>query len=141
MLRSSPSERQVCDCYSLYFASFCKCVVVAKGNKTPKLTRTSSGAAPPAASKVDEELFEDSPATPRAKKQKPADRKLVHAVVKSVTPEGGARKSPSDDGGGAVAKVAKKGGSKSPKRPKHLSRSATWAPSRPVKVRETKGTI
>ena len=119
MLLSSPSEHQVCDCYSQYFASFCTCAVVAKGNKTPKLTRTSSGAAPPAASKVDDELFEDSPATPRGKKQKPADRKLVHAVVKSVTPEGGARKSPSGDGG-AVAKVAKKGGSKSPRGAKAL---------------------
>ena len=131
MLLSRPSEHQVCGCYYQYFASLCKCAVVAKANKTPKLARTSSGAAPPAASKVDDELFEDSPATPRSKKMNPAEKKLAHAVVKSVTPEGGARKSPSGDGG-AVAKVAKKGGSKSPrggKAPVQVGNLGTFTPS------------
>ena len=83
---------------------------VAKAGKTastPSLTPSSSAPTP------DDLVTEESPMSQKPKKQKVAETQLGGGGRKSVTPEAGSRKTPSN-GGGALT-IAEKGASKSPK--------------------------
>ena len=82
-------------------------VKASKTASTPSLTPTSSAPTP------DDVFTEESPMSQKPKKQKVAESQLGGGGSKSVTPEAGSRKTPSN-GGGALT-TAKKGASKSPK--------------------------